>query len=151
MTKNTPRNLETRAKEQRKEEWKPASLLPDPDPQDGWVFRWIRTSYVGQTDNANVSAAYRVGWEPVRSDDHPELMVMSDLDSRFGSEGHIEVGGLLLCKMPEEKLKSRGEYQRRKAEQQQEAIDNTYMRENVPRSPLLKTERGTRKFGTGGS
>jgi hypothetical protein len=151
MTKNTPRNLETRAKEQRKEEWKPASLLPDPDPQDGWVFRWIRTSFVGQADNANVSAAYRVGWEPVRSEDHQELMVTSDIDSRFGSEGHIEIGGLLLCKMPEEKLRSRGEYQRQKAEQQQEAIDNTYMRENDPRSPLLKTERGTRKFGTGGS
>ena len=78
-------------------------------------------------------------------------MVTSDIDSRFGSEGHIEIGGLLLCKMPEEKLRSRGEYQRQKAEQQQEAIDNTYMRENDPRSPLLKTERGTRKFGTGGS
>ena len=77
-------------------------------------------------------------------------MILSDVDSRFGSEGHIEVGGLLLCKIPTERMKARGEYQRQKAEQAQQAVNNMFMRENDPRSPLLETERSTRKFGTGG-
>ena len=147
----TPRSSETRESEDRPQAWQPASLLPDPDPQDGWTFRWIRTSFVGQSDNKNVSQAFRAGWEPCKADDHPELMILSDVDSRFGSEGNIEVGGLLLCKIPAERMVARGVYQRQKADQAQHAVDNMYMRENDPRSPLLETERTTRKFGTGGS
>ena len=147
----TPRSSETREDEERPQSWQPASLLPDPDPQDGWTFRWIRTSFVGQSDNKNVSQAFRAGWEPCKAEAHPELMILSDVGSRFGSEGHIEVGGLLLCKIPSERMVARGEYQRQKAEQAQHAVDNMYMRENDPRSPLLETERSTRKFGTGGS
>ena len=147
----TPRSSETREAEERPQAWQPASLLPDPDPQDGWTFRWIRTSFVGQSDNKNVSQAFRAGWEPCKADEHPELMILSDVDSRFGSEGNIEVGGLLLCKIPSERMVARGEYQRKKAEQAQQAVDNMYMRENDSRSPLLETERSTRKFGTGGS
>ena len=147
----TPRSSETRESEDRPQAWQPASLLPDPDPQDGWTFRWIRTSFVGQSDNKNVSQAFRAGWEPCKADDHPELMILSDVDPRFGSEGNIEVGGLLLCKIPAERMVARGEYQRQKADQAQHAVDNMYMREKDPRSPLLETERTTRKFGTGGS
>jgi hypothetical protein len=147
----TPRSSETREAEDRPQPWSPASLLPDPDPQDGWTFRWIRTSFVGQSDNKNVSQAFRAGWEPCKTEDHPELMILSDVDSRFGGEGHVEVGGLLLCKIPTERMQARGEYQRQKAAQAQQAVDNMYMRENDPRSPLLETERSTRKFGTGGS
>ena len=155
---NTPTNPgresrkeETREAEARTESWSPPTVLPDPDPQDGWVFRWVRTSTVGQADNTNVSKKLRSGWEPVKAEDHPEMMIKSDLDSRFGGEGNIEVGGLLLCKIPSERMVARGEYQRKKAEQAQQAVDNMYMRENDSRSPLLETERSTRKFGTGGS
>ena len=36
--------------------WKPASILPDPTPQDGWVpFRWVRTSIMGQADGTHTS------------------------------------------------------------------------------------------------
>tara|TARA_R110002020_G_scaffold88008_1_gene216512 strand:+ start:10289 stop:10528 length:240 start_codon:yes stop_codon:yes gene_type:complete len=79
------------------------------------------------------------------------MMILSDIDSRFGSEGNIEVGGLLLCKISTERLKARGKYQKEKANQAQEAIDNMFMRENDPRSPLLTPDRHTRKFGTGGN
>ena len=33
-----PRDLEPRENETRQKSWEPASILPDPDPQDGWVF-----------------------------------------------------------------------------------------------------------------
>ena len=54
-----PRSLENRENETRDEPWEPASLLPDPEPQDGWVFRWIRTAMVGNLDNTNVSKKFR--------------------------------------------------------------------------------------------
>jgi len=94
----TPRTNTTRTVEQRPtDSWKPASILPDPKPQDGYVFRWIKTALLGQSDNTHVSKMFREGWEPVRAEDHPELMLESDIGSQF--KGNIEVGGLLLCKL----------------------------------------------------
>ena len=40
-----------RADTQRTQAWQPPSVLPDPKPQDGWVFRWIRTATVESIDN----------------------------------------------------------------------------------------------------
>ena len=34
-----PRNLETRENDVREQSWEPASILPDPEPQEGYVFR----------------------------------------------------------------------------------------------------------------
>jgi hypothetical protein len=81
-----PRTLETRESEIREESWEPASILPDPLPQEGWVFRWIRTSMVGTLDNMNVSKRFREGWEPVKAEDHPELQIMSDHKSEVGTK-----------------------------------------------------------------
>ena len=139
-----PRELETRKNETRDVSWEPASILPDPSPQDGWVFRWVRTSMVGNPDNTNVSKKFREGWEPVRAEDHPELHIMSDHKSEWGSKGNIEVGGLLLCKSPEEVVEKRRDYYRRHADAQMQAVDNNYMRENDPRMPVLAPDRKTR-------
>ena len=49
------------------DKWVPEGVLPEPESQDGYVFRWIRTSSQGQTDNTNVSMRFRQGWEPVRA------------------------------------------------------------------------------------
>ena len=139
-----PREVETRENETRDMPWEPASLLPDPDPQDGWVFRWIRTSMIGNPDNTNVSKKFREGWEPVRAEDHPELHIMSDHKSEWGMKGGIEVGGLLLCKSSVELVEKRREYYARHAESQMQAVDNNYMRENDPRMPVLAPNRKTR-------
>ena len=71
-----------------------------------------------------------------------ELMLESDINSKF--VGNIEVGGLLLCKAPEEKMKSRSEHFQKMANNQMESVDNNYLRENDPRMPMLKPERNTR-------
>jgi len=145
-----PRGLDSRESEERAKSWEPASILPDPTPQDGWVFRWIRTSMVGSSDNTNVSKRFREGWEPVRAEDHPELHIMSDHKSEFGAKGGIEVGGLLLCKAPQEVVEQRRAYYRNHAESQMQAVDNNYMRENDPRMPVLAPDRKTRvAFGKG--
>jgi hypothetical protein len=97
---------------------------------------------LGHADNTNVSQKFREGWTPVRAEDHPELSVMSDIDSRF--EGNIEVGGLLLCKAPEGKMKSREEHFQRMAASQMESVDNNFLKQNDPRMPVLNPERSTR-------
>ena len=146
-----PRDLESRENETRTQSWEPASILPDPTPQDGWVFRWVRTSMVGHMDNTNVSKKFREGWEPVKAEDHPELQIMSDHKSEWANKGGIEVGGLLLCKAPKESVDDRNEYYKKHAESQMQAVDNNYMRENDPRMPVLKPNRKTRvAFGGGG-
>ena len=139
-----PRSLDSRENEARPMMWEPASILPDPDPQDGWVFRWIRTSMVGSSDNTNVSKRFREGWAPVKAEDHPELQIQSDHKSEWGSKGHIEVGGLLLCKAPQEIVEQRRDYYQRHADAQMQAVDNNYMRENDPRMPVLAPDRKTR-------
>jgi len=139
-----PRSVDTRENEDRDQPWEPASILPDPEPQDGYVFRWIRTSMVGHPDNTNVSKRFREGWEPVRFEDHPELQIMSDHNSDWAQKGGIEVGGLLLCKAAEETVAKRREYYAKHAESQMQAVDNAYMRENDPRMPVLAPDRKTR-------
>ena len=54
-----PREIESREEEARPASFRPPSLLPDPLPQPGWVFRWVRTSMVGQSDATNVSMRFR--------------------------------------------------------------------------------------------
>lgn len=139
----TPRNVQERDSDVRpSDSWKPASVIPDPEPQDGWVFRWVRTSILGQTDATHTSRMFREGWEPVRAEDHPELMLESDMGSKF--KGNIEVGGLLLCKAPEGKMRARSKHFQKVADNQMESVDNNYLRENDPRMPLLDSERSTR-------
>ncbi len=148
MADRTPRDLETREHQTRVPSWKPPSILPDPKPQDGYVFRWVRTSMMNNADNTNVSRQMREGYVPVRAEDHPELMLFADQDGRF--KGNVEVGGLLLCKIPEHMAKQREAYYGNMAQQQMDSVDNNLMRENDPRMPLLKPERSSRTtFGRG--
>lgn len=144
-----PRETETREHSERKsDKWIPQTNLPNPNPREGWVHRWVRTSTLGNADVTNVSQRLREGWEPCKADEYPELQVMSDLDSRF-TDG-IEIGGLLLCRAPEELMQKRDKHFADVAAQQMESVDRSYMRENDPRMPLLETERKTRtSFGRG--
>lgn len=142
------REHETRESDARPDTWTPPSVLPTPDPQDGYVFRWIRTSMRGEADNTNVSRKYREGWEPVRLEDHPELRLIPDIDSRF--DGAAVVGGLMLCKNSAEKMNQKKEYMQRINQEQMDAVDQNYMREQDARMPLLPPERRTRvTFGDG--
>ncbi len=103
---------ETRAEAERPKVWQPASTLPEPDKQAGYVYRWIRVSAGGKNDAPNVSSKLREGWEPVAIEEQPQFQMLVDPDSRF--KNNIEVAGLLLCKAPEELMKQRKEYFARK-------------------------------------
>lgn len=145
----TPRDQTTREATRRGTSWKPADLLPSPDPQSGVKYRWIRTGSYGNPDTRNVSKRFREGWVPVNIKDHPELQVMVDQNSRF--QDGVEIGGLLLCKNSEENVDKRNEYYDTLARQQMESVDNNLLREQDPRMPTLKKESRTRiTFGSGG-
>ena len=145
----TPREEYNRKTTQRKKSWSPPNVLPDPEPEEGWVFRWVRTSMIGNPDNTNVSSKFREGWEVVSAESQPKLKILSDEDSRWGKEGAIEVGGLLLCKAPAEMVKERNKYYEDMADQQMTGIDSNYLRENDPRMPMLQPERQSRvTFGS---
>lgn len=148
MDKRTPRESETRETASRKRSWAPPTVLPEPDKKDGWRYRWIRTSTLNSQDNTNVSSKFRQGWEPVSAAEHPEITVLRDRKSDF--KDNIEVGGLLLCKAPEETMAERDAYYRDSAETQMSSVENNFMRENDPRMPLNKPQIDSRvTFGKG--
>ena len=112
-----PRATKTRDKETRKQDWVPPTQLPDPTPQDGFTFRWVRIAVLGQKDDRNASLRMREGWVPVKADEHPE--VITEYGFKADASGNIESGGLLLCKMPTDTVNSRNDYFKKKARQQE--------------------------------
>lgn len=142
------REHETRSKEERAlNTYAPPSLLPFPDPEPGFVFRYVATHVLGQADPSNTSKRFREGWIPCKAADYPELMLNAD------ANGNIEVGGLMLCKMPEEQAKARADYYDAQAEAQMESVNNHFMKNSDPRMPLF-TDRNSavtrgRGFGSG--
>jgi hypothetical protein len=146
MVDRTPRENQTRDKAERKKSWTRPSALPTPEPRDGLHYRWVRTSMLGASDNPNVSRRFREGYTPVKAVDHPEMQLLSDVDSRFPD--NIEVGGLMLCAIDKDIAEDRSEQQLQASQQQMEAVDNNYLRQSDPRMPVLRPERNTRtSFG----
>jgi len=141
-----PRQTKTRDSESRKQEWVPPTQLPDPTPQDGFTFRWIRIAVLGQKDDRNASQRMREGWIPVKANEHPEIVTQYGYEAN--SSGNIESGGLLLCKMSTEVVDQRNAYYRNKAKQQLDSVDNNFMRENNPRMPLFSEKRTTVSKGS---
>ncbi len=141
------REHEDRTSTKRPESWAPAGGLPEPERQPGYAYRWIRTSMVEQQDAKNVSAKFREGWEPVRIEEQPKLSFLADPNSRF--KDNIEIGGLLLCKIPTEFMEQRKQYFANKNRSQIESVDNNFMRENDARMPLFREKKSSTSFGKG--
>jgi len=141
------REVDTRSQAERPKSWQPASTLPEPDKLDGYVYRWVRVSTLGQNDARNASSAFREGWEPVRIEEQPKFQNLTDPDSRF--KDNIEVAGLLLCKIPSEFMEQRRAHFDRMTQSQNESVDSNFMRENDPRMPLFTERRSKTSFGSG--
>lgn len=148
MVKKTTREAEVRETEVRPiDSWAPPQLLPTPDPRPGWSHRWVRTSTMGSSDPMNVSAKRREGFEPVKAEDYPELMSHASIDGQF--KGSIEIGGLVLCRAPEEFMKQRAAHYEKLAAGQMESVDNNFLSQNDPRMPLFKDRSTKVTFGKG--
>jgi len=146
-TTRAPRELDTREVMERPKQWMPPQLLPDPTPEPGYAYRWIRIASLGKDDATNISSKLREGWEPVKASDHPEIRLFGSSNGKF--QDSVEVGGLLLCKTPVEFTVQRDAYYRKQAEAQMQSVDNTYMRENDPRMPMFKERSSKVTFGKG--
>lgn len=148
MSQNrTSRELETRETTVRKKAWNRPEVLPSPNPEPGYQFRWIRISTRGEADPMNVSGKLREGWEPVMAKDHPEIFLANVESERF--KDNIVIGGLLLCKAPVEMTEERNDFYTQQAEAQIRSVDNNFMRENDPRMPLFNERKTKVTFGRG--
>ena len=141
------RELDNRVTMERPTHWAPPELLPEPDKQAGFSYRWIRTSTLNTADPRNLSAKLREGWEPVRIEEQPQFQMLVDPSSRF--KDNIEIGGLLLCKTPTEFVEQRNKYYAQQSNNQTEAVDNNLMRQSDPRMPLFSEKKSSTSFGKG--
>jgi len=121
----------------------PSSSLPVPNKRPGIKHRWIATHVLGESVQNNVSKKNREGWEPVKADDYPELRLTGDVN------GNVELGGLMLCSMPEELVEARTEYFKDKSQAQIDSVDNNFMRNSDPRMPLFSDKRSSTTKGAG--
>jgi hypothetical protein len=141
------REIQTRATTERPKQWMPAELLPEPDKQPGFAYRWIRVSTLNNADPRNISAKMREGWEPVSVEEQPKFQLLVDPNSRF--KDSIEIGGLLLCKTPSEFVQQRNDHYAQQTEAQTQAIDNSLMKQSDARMPLFNERKSTVSFGKG--
>lgn len=143
----TPRDLETRVLSERPKQWMPPELLPEPDREAGYAYRWIRVATLNNADPRNLSAKTREGWEPVKLSEQPKFQLLADPNSRF--KDNIEIGGLLLCKTPQEFVDQRNSYYNDQTRAQTDAVDNSFMRESDARMPLFRERKSSTSFGKG--
>ena len=116
------RELESRETQMRPKQWAPAELLPEPDKQPGFNYRWVRVATLNNVDPRNLSAKMREGWEPVKIEEQPKMQLLIDPNSRF--KDNVEIGGLLLCKTPSDFVKQRTDYYAKQSQAQTDAVDN---------------------------
>jgi len=148
----TPRELTKRAVDERSKPWQPASTLPVPQKSDGYEYRWLRKSFLGMEDPSNMSKKMREGWEPVDPKEHPELAMYIDPRSR-GTQGQqlVEVGGLILARLPRERAEARRKYYAEMTEKQMQSVDQQLANEQTDsRMPIFNNRTSkVSQFGRG--
>ena len=141
------RELDNREFSERPKQWMPAELLPEPDKEAGYAYRWIRVATLNNADPRNLSAKLREGWEPVRLEEQPKFQLLIDPNSRY--KDNIEIGGLLLCKTPQEFVEQRNAHYAKQSQAQTESVDNSFMRQSDARMPLFAERKSSSSFGKG--
>tara|TARA_Y100001970_G_scaffold51383_1_gene65027 strand:- start:3823 stop:4284 length:462 start_codon:yes stop_codon:yes gene_type:complete len=139
MADRINRETVTREKTERVAEWKAPTTLEAPEAPIGYKHRWIRESVMDFDDRNNIHKKRREGYELVRAEEYP------DFDAPVIDEGKnagcIGVGGLILARIPEEIADQRNNYYSRKAQNQMDAVDNDWMKDNNPAMPKLNPQR----------
>ena len=141
------RGLDDRTTTQRPTAWRAPEVLPSPDERPGYKHRWVRVSTLGTADPSNISSKLREGYEPCKAEEYPELMLHAATEGRF--KGAIEVGGLLLCRIPEEFMEQRADYYAQQNRAQVESVDNNFLRQSDSRMPLFAEKSSKVAFGSG--
>ena len=153
MSARTPRELTNRENSTRPKNWQRPELLPEPDKEAGYTYRWIRIGTRGNFDQINFSSATREGWEVVKVEEQPKFKLLVDVDSRFVDS--IEIGGLVLCKCPINFMEERAEYYAEKTKAQDDSVNTQLMNSRDSRSNMkfINDSRSTvtkgSQFGNG--
>ena len=90
---------------------------------------------------------FREGWEPVKAVDHPEITMVAVENDKFAD--NIVIGGLMLCKAPQEMVDERTAHYQQQTKYQIHSVDNNLLRENEPRMPLFNERKSKVTFGKG--
>ena len=138
MADRTPREVDTRQSQERKV-WRPGTALEAPEPPLGYKHRWIRESVMEFDDKTNVHKRRQEGYELVRAEEYPEYAGPVVDEGR--NAGIIGVGGLVLARIPTELAKQRNQHYQKSTQNQMEAVDRDWMRENNPAMPKLAPNR----------
>ena len=94
-----------------------------------------------------MSSKLREGWEPVKAVDHPEITLVTVENEKFADI--VIIGGLMLCKAPQELVDERTDYYKQQSDNQIHSVDNNLMRENDPRMPIFNDRKSKVTFGKG--
>ena len=138
MADRTPREVDTRQSQERKV-WRPGTALEAPEPPLGYKHRWIRESVMEFDDKTNIHKRRQEGYDLVRAEEYPEYSGPVVDEGR--NAGIIGVGGLVLARIPTELAKQRNQHYQKSTQNQMEAVDRDWMRENNPAMPKLAPNR----------
>jgi hypothetical protein len=148
MADRSSRETQSRERSERKMEWNPGSALNAPEPPLGYKHRWIRESVLEFDDKTNVHKKRQEGWDLVRAEEYPDYFGPVVDEGR--NAGVIGVGGLVLARIPVELADQRNQHYQGVTQQQMDAVDRDWMRENNPAMPKLAPQRKSSvSFGSG--
>lgn len=135
----TPRDAETRVQGQREAPtWLPRASLPDPKPEPGYVFRYVRIGYGkgNQDDISNVMGRMREGWRVVHPDEQPEIA--ATLPNGGKGSDRIVIGEVMLVKAPKEMVEQRTAYYSRQSKLQSVGVQSQLLKVQDARMPMLR-------------
>ncbi len=138
MADRAPRETQTRQSQERKV-WRPGTALEAPEPPLGFKHRWIRESVMEYDDKTNVHKRRQEGYDLVRAEEYPEYSGPVVDEGR--NAGIIGVGGLVLARIPEELADQRNQHYQKTTQNQMDAVDRDWMRENNPAMPKMAPQR----------
>ena len=149
MATRSARDSESRGNAERVQQWRPGSALDAPEPPIGFKHRWIRESVMEYDDKTNVHKKRQEGWELVRAEEYPDYVGPVIDEGR--NAGTIGVGGLILARIPIELVEQRNNHFNTVAQNQMDAVDRDWMRENNALMPKSAPQRKTSvSFGSRG-
>jgi len=149
MATRSARDSESRENAERIQQWRPGSALEAPEPPIGFKHRWIRESVMEYDDKTNVHKKRQEGWELVRAEEYPDYVGPVIDEGR--NAGTIGVGGLILARIPVELVEQRNNHFNTVAQNQMDAVDRDWMRENNALMPKQAPQRKTSvSFGSRG-